>query len=422
MAIEHDSIADGERHEPKGISTASANQVYVSNGAGSGSWQNLAGATNTVVINNASDFPDAVSGVITLADNTIYIIGADITISDRIEMGANNSITGNSLYAPVLTYTGTGSLFTCTDVNADFHDLRISAASGRVFNFQDSIGNMVNIQIRNVIIEDCDTVGTANNLQALVISNGSALSTNQGWDFSGSSWTILSIERYALVTSNATFVGIDLNTAVFFNIELTNLLFQSTVAGAVALKGAVSSANLSSGSVGVMKDSNFNANITPLNTITEDDVRWAFSGNTGIKDTRPDALVFLLNNVTETSISTINTPVIISGTYNEERVSHFSSNSSGRITYVGEKNFVTPIKVGGSVVAASTNKVITFYIAKNGTVVSNSGISINSTANQRAFVLMWQLDMAPNDYIEVFVENNTDTTNVTVSDMNIVVN
>lgn len=38
MAIEHDSIADGERHEPKGISGATAGQVYTADGAGSGSW------------------------------------------------------------------------------------------------------------------------------------------------------------------------------------------------------------------------------------------------------------------------------------------------------------------------------------------------------------------------------------------------
>jgi hypothetical protein len=39
MTIQHSLIADADRHEPKGASTALANQVYVSNGAASGSWQ-----------------------------------------------------------------------------------------------------------------------------------------------------------------------------------------------------------------------------------------------------------------------------------------------------------------------------------------------------------------------------------------------
>lgn len=49
--IQHSAIPDGQRHEPKGISTATANQVYVANGSASGSWakagpQSLAGISS----------------------------------------------------------------------------------------------------------------------------------------------------------------------------------------------------------------------------------------------------------------------------------------------------------------------------------------------------------------------------------------
>jgi hypothetical protein len=36
--IQHSAIPDGQRHEPKGISTASSGQVYVASGTGSGVW------------------------------------------------------------------------------------------------------------------------------------------------------------------------------------------------------------------------------------------------------------------------------------------------------------------------------------------------------------------------------------------------
>lgn len=39
--VEHVDIPDGERHEPKGISSAASGEVYVSLGTGSGRWQNL---------------------------------------------------------------------------------------------------------------------------------------------------------------------------------------------------------------------------------------------------------------------------------------------------------------------------------------------------------------------------------------------
>jgi len=38
--VQHSSLTDPNLHEPKGISTASANQLYLSNGSGSGTWTN----------------------------------------------------------------------------------------------------------------------------------------------------------------------------------------------------------------------------------------------------------------------------------------------------------------------------------------------------------------------------------------------
>lgn len=39
--VQHSSLTDPNLHEPKGISTASANQMYLSNGSGSGTWTNV---------------------------------------------------------------------------------------------------------------------------------------------------------------------------------------------------------------------------------------------------------------------------------------------------------------------------------------------------------------------------------------------
>jgi hypothetical protein len=41
MTIQHKNIADADLHEPKGVASATANKVYVSNGTGSGTWQAL---------------------------------------------------------------------------------------------------------------------------------------------------------------------------------------------------------------------------------------------------------------------------------------------------------------------------------------------------------------------------------------------
>lgn len=41
MAVQHNAITDPDIHEPKGASTASADQIYVSDGTGSGDWTDL---------------------------------------------------------------------------------------------------------------------------------------------------------------------------------------------------------------------------------------------------------------------------------------------------------------------------------------------------------------------------------------------
>jgi hypothetical protein len=39
--IQHSAIPDGQRHEPKGISTATNKQVYIANGSASGAWSKI---------------------------------------------------------------------------------------------------------------------------------------------------------------------------------------------------------------------------------------------------------------------------------------------------------------------------------------------------------------------------------------------
>ena len=56
MAIEHDAIADGERHEPKGIASATSNQVYLADGAAGGAWKDNIHSVHgdMIIANNAT--------------------------------------------------------------------------------------------------------------------------------------------------------------------------------------------------------------------------------------------------------------------------------------------------------------------------------------------------------------------------------
>ena len=85
MTVQHKDIPDAQRHEPKGASTASTNQVYAADGLGSGTWkkltsnnfQGLAGdggnANLKLVTDGTNGFvyrADAQFGCMTITNNT----------------------------------------------------------------------------------------------------------------------------------------------------------------------------------------------------------------------------------------------------------------------------------------------------------------------------------------------------------------
>lgn len=95
MAIEHDSIPNADIHEPKGASAASSGQVYIANGAGSGSWR--------YVPHGALYYSNIGTGT-TITTPTAYTLINPTTTSDA----APREFTHNS--AGRLTYTGTTTI------------------------------------------------------------------------------------------------------------------------------------------------------------------------------------------------------------------------------------------------------------------------------------------------------------------------
>lgn len=52
--IQHSAIPDGQRHEPKGISTATNKQIYIADGSASGAWSKIGPSSLSGVSNNGT--------------------------------------------------------------------------------------------------------------------------------------------------------------------------------------------------------------------------------------------------------------------------------------------------------------------------------------------------------------------------------
>lgn len=138
MAVQHRNLTGADLHEPKGVATASNRQVYVANGAGSGTWRKVAAAdldfsalTNgyyvtvssgapagtalnnanliylTCYFNNAADAEDAY--VVCPLDGTITTIWSTIYNACDANTNITSSIGGVNITGGVLAISATGS-------------------------------------------------------------------------------------------------------------------------------------------------------------------------------------------------------------------------------------------------------------------------------------------------------------------------
>lgn len=133
MAIEHSDIPDGERHEPKGASTATIDQVYVSNGAASGTWKTLP-FQDTVIMDDVSNpsfdiIPIPQNCII---DSITYVLYGAITTANSI-VTVTRGGDAASLGTQTITFTSSAEGTTFTQVPSGNNTL--TAATHRYLKF-----------------------------------------------------------------------------------------------------------------------------------------------------------------------------------------------------------------------------------------------------------------------------------------------
>jgi hypothetical protein len=126
---------------------------------------------------------------------------------------------------------------------------------------------------------------------------------------------------------------------------------------------------------------------------------------------------YMQGNGTATTIASTATPVLVAGTWTVDLQGGFTGTTGGRLTYTGLETQVMRISASLSLdPTAGSNQHISIYLAKNGSTIAatrqEAHISHGADMNMST---IWQVSMATNDYIEVFVQNATALNNITVS-------
>ena len=375
---------------------------------------NLQLISNRLVINNVSDWPKIEGGYIPLPGGVEYYIGSHVAVPAPLLVQGRIAIRGAPNVSR-LVYAGTEPMIQgqdfggCLIYGVDI----VCPINTPIFDVSDTTPqSIINLEALTIL---SGSLGSYNGILAFTIDTLGA-TLGQGLADTGSTSVILSVFRFLAQSTNAGLELFNLGNSQYQTIEMRDVSFGAPV-GAKMLVGLSDSQNVQPNQVAKVESCETSGGAVVLGGgITPDDVRYRFEECTGVRNTSPDALISMTGNATPTTITTQGVPVKVAGVWVEQEVSHFSSDATGRITYIAEVERHEHVDIVLDLVPVSgVNKVLTVYLAINGTPVTASARSVRVDADVKSLAVLWQHDFTNGDYVEAFVANDTDATDVLVS-------
>jgi hypothetical protein len=128
-------------------------------------------------------------------------------------------------------------------------------------------------------------------------------------------------------------------------------------------------------------------------------------------------LIGFVDNAVATTI-VVGTPVKVDpATFTSYELVDFAQSTNGRLTYTGSTTRKFHIQGSVSMFSANNNNELILYLAKNGTEINaTKATQFTSTGQPRETTAFFIEELVTNDYIELFIENATASSNITVQD------
>jgi len=151
----------------------------------------------------------------------------------------------------------------------------------------------------------------------------------------------------------------------------------------------------------------------------------------GLVGATPKIQIYMIDNATATVIAAANTPVKVLGTTTilstplSLNAVDFDSPASNRIRYTGATTIAVGVNIAVTLIAGNANQNFGGYLYKNGvnigTGFKQEGSIATATTTRVGYNAYGFVEMATNDYIEFFIENQTAANNLTVRQLQITV-
>jgi hypothetical protein len=172
----------------------------------------------------------------------------------------------------------------------------------------------------------------------------------------------------------------------------------------------------------IVKFVNFSGGGTYLQGVQPNDNKALFIECRGVQNSASITEYYMINNTTATTISATNTYTKIEGvTSNGAYIQRFT-NTDNRSTYDGALTKFFKVDTVASL-SSGNNHLIGLRIAKNGITIPSSENQMTTSASGRSDNIKSQtiVELSTDDYIEVFVCNQSASTDITVSELNTII-
>jgi hypothetical protein len=374
--------------------------------------------TGVYWIRQKSDFPNSISGIITLEDEMTYnIIGTIDLLGDRLVCGENTVILGTSSENSRLKSTGLTSALITSNYSLPIRNITIEADLALDLNGDSTT---TALDWTGVNFTDCAIIGNISNYTNVIFQDCAFLNSG-GLTLDGT-------------------IGTFGASSCLFNCNSGNTVFilPSTLTITRRVRIVYSSFVVISGETGmnvnvsatiptemfILDSVNFSGGGTYLVGVTYTSNTALFVNCVGITNTSASGQLTMQSNATATTVLSTNTFYKIAGTTTAAAANIKFNHANNRLTYTG----VIPRRFHISTVLSFTsgnNNVCEFgfYDSVLGSVQTNSKVKTTANTAGRAenITLITVLDMVQNEYIEIHCANTTATNNITVEDLNFVI-
>ena len=368
-------------------------------------------------VESLEDLPAPSGGVITLEDQYTYWFLGEVDLDgNRLLGGRNTTLLGSSSENSRIKSTGLVGALITSEWSMPIRHVTFEATT--IFDL-DATGNAdqaLDWYGVNLISSDIGTITSYSNF----VANSMAFLGASGLVFDGSFGTI--------AFANSLFSGTDPGTIIEIPSTATitrrfRIIYSSMVVSGsgVALDVSTSASIPVEGYI--LDTCNFSGGGTYTAGVQYDDNKARFNENRGINNSAAITGYYMQGNATATTISGTGTPTKVAGTTTESSISQkFTVTTTNRATYSGAISRDFKVTVVCSI-ASGNGHQIGVYVAKNGTELTESETYVTTNASGRLENGSVQVltNLSQNDYIEIFVENNTAATNITVEDLNVII-